>query len=59
MMALIDAVETGIEKRRAVNEAVEKMKAYLERREEYGVGSWVHQVRLNPLPASDSSTLPV
>lgn len=46
MVALIERVEMGEEKRKAVNEAVEKMKAYLERREEYGVGSWVHQVRL-------------
>lgn len=44
MQRLIEAVQAGKEKRTAVIEAVEKMRAYLERREEYGVGSWVYSV---------------
>lgn len=44
MKRLIEAVESGKEKRKVVIEAVEKMRAYLERREEYGVGSWVWSV---------------
>jgi formylmethanofuran:tetrahydromethanopterin formyltransferase len=44
MQRLIEAVQARKEKRTAVIEAVEKMRAYLERREEYGVGSWVYSV---------------
>lgn len=44
MRLLIERVESGQEKRKGVREAVEKMKAYLERREEERVGDWVKEV---------------
>ena len=41
---VIEMVEDGQEKRKEVREAVERMKAYLERREEERVGDWVKEV---------------
>lgn len=62
MRVLIEKVESGQEKRKGVREAVEKMKAYLERREEERVGDWVKEVsderdRRSHIPSSSSNPL--
>ena len=44
MRTLIERVESGKECRKDVLDAVEGMKAYLERRREEKVGDWVHEV---------------
>ena len=44
MQALMERVESGTEQTMAVLDAVEKMRAYLERREEEKVGEWVKEV---------------
>lgn len=62
MRVLIEKVESGQERRKGVREAVEKMKAYLERREEERVGDWVKEVsderdRRSHIPSLSSSSL--
>jgi hypothetical protein len=62
MRLLIEKVESGQEKRKGVREAVEKMKAYLERREEERVGDWVKEVsddrdRCSHIPSLSSNPL--
>ena len=44
MQTLMERVELGTERNKAVLDAVEKMRAYLERREEEKVGDWVKEV---------------
>ncbi|ORY27876.1 hypothetical protein BCR39DRAFT_559770 [Naematelia encephala] len=44
MCQLIEKVEAGEEKRKAVVKAVEGVKSYLRREEEERVGDWVHQL---------------
>lgn len=46
MKRLIEDVEGGHERRGEVVEEVERMRGYLERREEERVGDWVHEVGL-------------
>jgi hypothetical protein len=50
MKSMIEGVESGSEQRAIAVEQVEKMKAYLEKREEKECGSWVTEVlrRINP-----------
>lgn len=46
MKRLIEDVEGGHERREEVVEEVERMRGYLERREEERVGDWVYEVGL-------------
>lgn len=44
MRKLVQGVERGTERNQGIVEEVEKMRGYLERREEERVGDWVHEV---------------
>ena len=44
MRVLIEEFEAGIERREEVIQEIERMKGYLERREDERVGAWVHEV---------------
>ena len=63
MKQLIERVDEGREQRQEVCEAVERIKVYLERREEESVGDWVHDVsrssiwEVNPEVDTDPSFL--
>jgi hypothetical protein len=46
MKRLIEDVKAGNERRGEVVEEVERMRGYLEKREEERVGDWVHEVGL-------------
>jgi len=46
MKRLIEDVEGGLERREEVVEEVERMRGYLERRDQERVGDWVHEVSL-------------
>lgn len=49
MRRLIEGYEEGLEGREEVVEEIERMRGYLERREEERVGDWVHEVGLPQL----------